>query len=124
MTKLATFFLIATLAAAQQPSGRLQFDWDKLAARASETVDLNLDPSMLQLASKFLGGAGDDASVKALVANLKGVFVKSFTFDKEGEYSEADVDAIRSQLRSPEWSKMLESHTKSESSLIYIKNDG
>src|SRR5689334_1962336 len=112
MIKLATISLIATLAFAQQ-DGRLQFDWDKLAAKATETVDLNLDPPMLQMASKFLG-SGDDAGTKALVGKLKGVFVKSFTFDKEGAYSEADVAAIRSQLRSPEWSKILEAHDKKE----------
>jgi hypothetical protein len=124
MTKLATIFLLATSAFAQQPGGRLQFDWDKLAAKATETVDLNLDPSMLQMASKFLSGTGDEAGIKPIIARLKGVFIKSFTFDKEGQYSEADVNAIRSQLRSPEWSKILEAHGKEETSLIYLKTDG
>src|SRR5258706_10292013 len=102
MIKLSTIFLLATSLFAQEQSGRLQFDWDKLAAKATETVDLNLEPRMLEMATKLLG---DNQPVKQMVSKLQGVFIKSFTFEKEGEYSEADVAAIRSQLRSPEWSK-------------------
>ena len=119
MTKLAVFFLLISCASAQ----RLQFDWDKLAAKAVETTDLNLEPSTLEMAAKFLGNEGDEEA-RQLVRNLKGVFIKSFTFDKEGQYSEADVNAIRSQLKSPEWSKMLETVGKKETTGIYIKSDG
>src|SRR5258706_14455495 len=112
MTKLATIFFLSTSVFAQQQSnGRLQFDWDKLAAKATETVDLNLEPSTLDMASKFLQ---DNPPLKQMIGKLRGVFIKSFTFDKEGEYSEADVNAIRSQLRSPDWTKVLEARGKHE----------
>ena len=46
---------------------KLPVNLDKLAERASESVDVTLDESMLQLASKFLskGGSGRGASEEA-----------------------------------------------------------
>jgi len=79
-------------------------------------VDVTLDASMLQLASGFLSKDDpDEAQVKKLVSKLKGVYVRSFEFDKEGQYSMSDVEAIRSQLRGPGWSRMS---TSAASNLI------
>ena len=120
MTKLGVFFLLISCASAQ----RIQFDWDKLAAKATEKVDVTLEAPMLELASKFLGSSGEEADVKQIVQGLKGVFVKSFEFDKEGQYSEADVNAIRSQIRGPGWSHIFEVTGKTENAGVYIKSDG
>lgn len=38
---------------------------------------------------------------------IKGGFIRSYQFEKEGEYSQADVDAVRSQLRESGWSCMV-----------------
>ena len=55
---------------------------DKLAAKASDVVDVSLDGALLQLASRFLSDKDpDEANVKKLVGGLKGVYVKSFTFE-------------------------------------------
>ena len=65
---------------------KLPVNLDKLAARATESVDVTLDESMLQLASKFLSKEDpDEVQVKKLVGKLKGVYVRSFEFDKDGE---------------------------------------
>ena len=53
----------------------------------------------------------EDAQIKDLLKNLKGVYVKSFEFDKENQYSQADVDAIKAQLTSPGWTKMVENRS-------------
>jgi hypothetical protein len=125
MSKAALFLILISAAAAQQPNGVLQFDWDKLAAKAVGKTDINLDGAMLQMGSGFLSQAGGDAAkLKQVVQGLKGVYVKTFEFDKEGQYSEADVNALRSQLRSPEWSTIVDSKEKHESSAIYMKSDG
>ena len=58
MTKLALFLLFISCAFAQEKSAHLQFDWDKLAAKAVETTDLNLDPPMLEMAAKLARDAG------------------------------------------------------------------
>ncbi len=100
---------VAALPAFGQEPARLRLNGlEKLSAKASEVVDVNLDGAMLKLASKFVNeDEGDDAEAKQLIQNLKGIYVKSFEFEKEGEYTEADVDAIRSQLVSPGWSKIV-----------------
>ena len=68
---------------------RLQIkNLDKLSKKASEVVDVTLDESMLKLASKFMAEDKDedDAEAREIVKDLKGVYVKSFEFEKEGEY--------------------------------------
>jgi len=89
-------------------------------------VDVTLDASMLQLASGFLSKDDpDEAQVKKLVSKLKGVYVRSFEFDKEGQYSMSDVEAIRSQLRGPGWSRIVGVKSiRGENSEVYLKKDG
>jgi Domain of unknown function (DUF4252) len=101
--------VFAALPALGQDPARLRINGlEKLAAKASEVVDVNLDASMLKLASKFMDeDEKDDAELRQMLQNLKGIYVKSFEFEKEGQYSEEDVEAIRSQLRSPAWSKIV-----------------
>jgi hypothetical protein len=116
------FFVLLTCAAAQE---RVQFDWSKLAAKASEKVDVNLEGPMLEMASRFLSGEkGDEAKIKQLVQGLKGVYVKTFEFEKDGQYSEADLNEIRSQLRAPEWNKIVDVQEKHESMGVYMKMNG
>ena len=69
--------------------------------------DWTLDEKMIQLAGKFLSGkrSSDEAKIKELIAGLKGVYVKVFEFDKDGEYSDADLDPLRAQLRASGWTR-------------------
>lgn len=103
---------------------RLQLNnLDKLEAKASDSVDVTLDGALLHLAEKFLNTKDPkEAAIKELLAGLKGIYVKSFEFDKEGEYSMADVDAIRAQLRAPGWSRMVGVKRKKdgENAEVYI----
>ena len=105
---------------------KLPVNLDKLAERASESVDVTLDESMLQLASKFLSKDDpDEVQVKKLVGKLKGVYVRSFEFEKEGQYSMADVEAIRVQLKSPQWTRIVGvKSVKGDNSEIYIHRNG
>jgi hypothetical protein len=80
---------------------------DRLAARASETVDINMDEKLIKLGAKFLGNDPDDAKIKEVVNSLKGIYVKSFTFENAGEYQAADVESLRSQLNSAGWSRIV-----------------
>jgi len=86
---------------------------EALAKKASEVVDVNLDGSLLKLASKFMTDE-DDQEALGIIKNLKGVYVRSFTFDKPGDYSPADVEAIRSQLQVPAWSRIVSARSKHE----------
>jgi hypothetical protein len=101
-------------------------DLEKLASRAKETVDVTLDQSMLQLASGFLSKDDpDEAKVKKLVAKLKGIYVRSFEFSKEGEYSISDVQVFRTQLKQPGWSRIVGvKSVEGENTEIYVLKTG
>ena len=100
---------------------------DKLEPRAVESVDVTLDGKLLSLATMFLNSKKpEEAAIKDLVAGLKGVYVKVFEFDKEGVYSMADIDAVRTQLRAPVWSKMygVKSRKEGQNLEVYMTMTG
>src|SRR5215469_1180683 len=83
--------------------------FEPLAAKATEHVEITLDSNMLQWAASLMSGTDpDQAKAKKLVAGLKGIYIRSYTFAKSGEYSLADVDRVRSQLKG--WSKIVSVH--------------
>lgn len=107
--------LISTAPGARAQNGRIEINHlEKLADKAAEVVDVTLDGAMLQLASKFMSDkrGQDEAAAKDFIQHLQGIYVKSFEFDKEGEYTQADVDEIRKQLRAPIWQRTVEVRSK------------
>lgn len=111
--------LLTTAASAQQP--KFPAELDKLASKAAEVVDVNMNRQMLDFASKFLSDKdSDDAEARQLIKNLRGIYVKSFEFDKDGEYSLADVEPFRAQLRGPQWSKMIEARSKHDGENVEV----
>ena len=120
---LVLFFAIGPLLAQDV---KLPADFDKLAAKASQVVDVSLDGPMLRLAGRFLSNNDpDEAKVKSIVAGLKGIYVRSFEFEKEGEYSPSELDEIRHQLRGPGWSRIVVVMSKKggDNAEIYMKLD-
>ena len=99
---------------------------DKLADKASSKTEVTLDGSLLKVAAKFLSGDDpDEVKIKKLVNGLKGIYVKTFEFEKEGEYAESDVTAIRKQLDSG-WSRIVNVQSKKDgdNAEIYLKTGG
>ena len=105
---------------------KFPMSFENLAKRATDSVDVTLDGAMLRLASGFLSQDDpDEARVKKLVAKLKGVYVRTFEFDKDGQYSMADVNQLRDQLKGPQWSQIMSlKSTKGENADIYLKKIG
>lgn len=125
---LVALLVSLTLPAVAQ-GARLELkNLEKLNSKAVEVNDITLDGPMLQLAIKFLATTDDpDAKrVSDVVKDLKGIYVKSFTFDQPNQYSQADVEDIRSQLAGPRWSKIVESRTQQdhEHDEIYVMKEG
>jgi len=124
---ISVLFVIATTITthAQDPRIRLAH-LDYLAKKASETVDVNIDERLIQLAAKLFNDKDEDeAKVKKLVNGLKGIYVKSFEFENENDYSLADVDSIRSQLREPAWSRLVNVTSKRDGVVeVYIALNG
>jgi uncharacterized protein DUF4252 len=119
---------LSPAARAQEPA-RLRLDQlEKLADKADEVTEVNLDGAMLKFAAKFMNDDGDeDRRVGEMVKKLKGIYIKSFEFAKEGQYSDADVESIRQQLHAPGWKlqKIVYAHSKrdKETDEIYALGD-
>jgi hypothetical protein len=107
---------------------RLQLDGlNRLADKTVEVVDVTIDPAMLQLAAGFLSKEKpDEAAIKELISGLSGIYVKSFEFDQDGVYSDADVESIRRQLRAPGWTRLINVDSKRQRELVemYIWRQG
>jgi hypothetical protein len=105
---------------------KLPINLDKLAERATESVDVTLDQSTLQLAGGFLSKDDpDEVQVKKMIGKLKGIYVRSFEFDKEGQYSMSDVQALRAQLKAPNWSRIVGVKSiKGENTEVYVLKNG
>lgn len=104
---------------------KMPVNLDRLAARASESVDVTLDSSMIQLASKFLSNDDpDNVKIKQIVSKLKGVYVRSFQFSKDSQYSMDDIAPLRAQLKGPEWSRIVSDKSKTETAEVYVKRVG
>jgi hypothetical protein len=115
-------------ATARAQDARLQIDsLNKLAEKAAEAVEVALDERSLRLAAKFLSANNpDEAKVKEIVSGLKGVYVRVFEFEKPGAYLPNDLEAIRSQLRQPGWSKIVgvTSHRGGSNVDVHLKYQG
>ena len=120
---LALLLVLGSTATAMAQSAKLDMgQLERLGAKASETVDVNIDERMMQLVAKFLSGKDpDEVKVKELVGGLKGIYVKVFEFEREGDYLPADLEAIRSQLTSPAWTRIVYATSKKEGGLeVYL----
>jgi hypothetical protein len=123
--KFAIPVMLAVLPLAAQEI-KMPVGLDKLAAKASEVVDVSLDGALLQLASRFLSEKDpDEAHVKKLVGGLRGIYVKSFEFEDRDQYKESDVEELRTQLKAPGWSRIVSSRSKrnGDNADIYLKTD-
>jgi hypothetical protein len=99
--------------------------FEKLAAKAKETVNISLDGSMLRLAGNFLSGRKtDEATVKRLTDGLRGLYVRVFEFGEDGQYADADVAPVRSQLAGAKgWSKIVDVAQNHERTEVYAKSE-
>jgi uncharacterized protein YejL (UPF0352 family) len=127
LASVAILIVLGAAATAMAQNPRIQTSQlDALAAKASQTVDVNIDEHLMQLTARFLSSKDpDEAKVKDLVNGLKGIYVKSFEFEAEGQYSEADLEGIRSQLRNTAWNRIVNVHSKKEGSVeVYLMQSG
>lgn len=122
-----SLILIALPLAVYAQDSRLQLSsLDHLAAKANQTVDVSVDERLMKMAAKFLSDKeADEREVKKLVEKLKGIYVKSFEFDTEGQYTAADLETIRAQLRGPGWTRMVNVTSKKDGNLeVYLLFNG
>jgi Domain of unknown function (DUF4252) len=106
--KIATIVLVAGLIPAWGQEIKLPANLERLAEKAEQSVNVTLEGSMLRLATRFLSGKDPDtAKARNAFTGIDSIHVRSFEFAREGEYNMADVDAVRAQLQTPAWSRMV-----------------
>ena len=87
-------------------------EFASLAQKSIDSVTITLDPALLSMASRFLDASDpQDAATQEVIKGLRGIYVRSFTFDKESAYNQSDIDAVRVQLAAPGWSRLVQTHS-------------
>jgi hypothetical protein len=106
--------LLAPALAWAAPNPRLVLpDFAALAQKATQAVTITLDPGLLSLAARFLDGNDpQDAATREIIKGLQGIYVRSYTFDRDSAYRQEDIDAVRKQLAAPGWNRLVETHSK------------
>ena len=82
----------------------------QLAARATHVSEVTLDKSMLGFASQVMDGRHkdrNDARARQLISGLDGIYVRSYEFDKPGEYSDSDLEQLRRHFETSEWTPIV-----------------
>jgi biopolymer transport protein ExbD len=124
---LAVLLVLALAFVANAQTSRIQMGGlEHLTAKASQTIDVSIDERLMRLAAKVLDDKDEDErQVKKLVEGLKGIYVKSFEFETDGQYVAADVETIRTQLRAPGWTRLVNVTSKKEGVLeVYLLFNG
>jgi len=123
---IAILLVIAPAFAAQAQDSRIQMgSLDHLAAKASQTVDVNIDERLIRMAAKLFSDKGDEKEIKDLINGLKGIYVKSFEFESDGQFGTVDLETIHTQLRSPGWTRLVNVTSKKEGILeVYLMLTG
>ena len=110
------------------PAQNIDLKLDAVAAKATQKAEVDLEGPMLEAAlAKMKEKAKEKAGDKTadLLSGIKAVHVRHYEFAQPAAYSDADLDAIRAQLK-PEagWSSMVNVKDKNESTQILTHKDG
>jgi hypothetical protein len=94
-------------------------DFSHLRGKAVDSVDVTIDGMLMSIARKF-AEASEDKDLRIL-SDIKSVRVRNFSFDTDGAYSVADIDAVRRQLSAPGWSQLVSAHKRGEENVdVYV----
>lgn len=102
-------------------------EFASLAEKASESVNVTLDSTLLSMGCRFLNANDpDQADAKKLCNGLLGIYVRSYKFDSDFAYPKADVAGVRRQLSGPGWSRIVEaiSHKENTNVDVFVLVDG
>ena len=94
----------------------------ELAARATNVTEVTLGKGMLGFAAKFMNGKDkDESATRQLIEGLDGIYVRSYEFDKEGQYSMDDVESLRKYFETSEWSPIVRERERGEMTDVMVK---
>ncbi len=95
---------------------------DKLADKAKESSVVDLGPDQLGLVKGMFGGGHKKGDLTELAKNLRSMQVRSYEFEKEGDYSMDEVRAFRDKVKSGgQWVTLISTREKREFTDILIQ---
>ncbi|HWX28627.1 MAG TPA: DUF4252 domain-containing protein [Steroidobacteraceae bacterium] len=120
-------FLLPAWGSAQDAKLKLP-DFSSLASKATESVNVSLNPWLLRIAAASMDDKdADSAATKKLLSAIKSIEIRNFQFSTDFAYSAADIDAVRRQLRAPGWSQLMQVHDRNKGAdvdiYIRVEND-
>ena len=100
-------------------------DFRSLESQATESTVVTVGPWLLHFASHFCNDHDPDgAATRRVLANVKSITVHSYEFDRDFVYSQADVEAVRAQLRGPNWNRLAQVRGKDRNNVdVYVSMD-
>jgi VWFA-related protein len=100
----------------------------ELAARASHVDEITLDKKTLSFATQFMNpkqsvNPQDEEATRKLMESLDGMYVRDYKFDKEGQFTAGQIEQLRADYESSDWSPMVRNRDRKsgESSDVMIK---
>jgi hypothetical protein len=114
---LAAALWVAPCAFAQ----KLDLNFDALADRAAEKSEIDLDFDLLRL-FLHMGGESDRDGILSGVRALR---VRSYTFEKPGEYSAMDLESLRARVGTDSrWARIVIQKEGESTAEVWVAADG
>jgi hypothetical protein len=125
---LGLLLLISAAVPARAQDAKIQISQlDRFSDAADKVIDVTVDEALIKLAISALNPnrSVNEAKIKDILSGLKGIYVRRFEFEKEGGYTAADAESIRSQLNAPGWSRIANVRSKREGNYdVVIMSEG
>ncbi len=119
----------AAVARAQNP--KLQIDsLDSLENKAAKVIDVDIDEKLMGMVGRMIHKSNpsdeDAKKIAEAIAGIKGIFVRSYEFETEGQYTPEDVERIRSQVKGAGWDRLVGVRSKKagENAEVYVLYQG
>jgi hypothetical protein len=113
------------------PTGAQTVRWPEslreASATAEENIEVTMDRSLLDFASRVLSDRNPDhVKAKRILQGLQSLYVKQLSFDRRNAYSRSALQGLRSQLNTSGWSRVAEvrSRRDAEDVEVYMKSEG
>jgi hypothetical protein len=110
LIQLSTALLIASAIWAQ--SAQVPIDFEQLEKKASDSTKISLDKDLIQMALWVIPKKPETEKLRKVVSNLQGIYIRSYTFDKEGDYSPSDLAPLRKTITGSGWNCLVSVHNK------------
>jgi hypothetical protein len=96
---------------------------DQFSKGAKSVTEVNLDKKLLAMIDRFSTTTGTDEKQLNLAKRMDFIYVRSYEFEKPGQYRPDDVEAFRRRLEGSDWSHMVKERSKDEQNDVWVRTD-